>query len=816
MELQSDAILAESLCAFAQTSIPMHVDKNELWDPSWKRVKAMLEGAAKLNRSEPRFSRLLTDTELRLRDTDGALAALNQTRKSDSNDQFAQVEFLDLTLGKIETVDAKLKYLKEVLGWKGTPFIPEPVRSHAGVVAAQLLIDRGEMETARKVLAEALRLNPVDVAGLRLRYQMLPANASRFERAEALMALIKANPDQMDYMAALGDQIAAEGLVGESIPWYEEAMVLSMHKGRMDTSLALRAGAEMFIAGQTADATNLVDQLTKVEPGNPLNWFLKLAVSRSAGNKDQFDKAVQQARNALSNRLVEIVDEIDGPAGGPQATTRPIESEAPYQLPDLNVAILQVNQGNPLKNDFITALFHLATLEIYFAQQPDAADKLIQALTLTLPKDNPDLTRVLGLRDLAAGKTEDARAKLLTIAAGDPLAQLGLVKITALNPAQKQMAQSMGRKLMTDYPSGVMGAILWDGMHGMKVSMVPSKEADALRQELGNFPKDWLKIFQEPQNFYQIHAEPLAIAREFSEPMLARVKITNLGDLDLTVGPDGILKQDLWFNAQVKGITDQSFAGVAFDRLAGPIVLHARQSTSQIVRLDQGELKHFMMSNPVVAMQVQGSVMTNPTEAPDGRLLSGPGGYGVKFTKAFSRSPAPAEGSGPQRVLRTIAAGEPEQKMAAINLIAAYIQIIESQKPSDDVVKGLVTPMVNAIATARTSDNPAVSAWAGYTSLELAGGDDRASVARELAADPDWRHRLIAGAALPDLSKELQREIAMELSTDTEPSVRDIGTSWLEFNALGGTMTSNAPTSMPVAHPAGPAAAPPAGPPASP
>jgi hypothetical protein len=579
-------------------------------------------------------------------------------------------------------------------------------------------------------------------------------------------------------------------------------MVLHIQLGQMDTSLALKAAAEMFIGGQASDAVSVADQLIKIEPQNPLNWFMKLTISHATGNKDEFNQVVQEARNALSNRLVEIVDQIDSSAGGPQATTRPIDSEGPYPLPDLNVAILQANQGNPLKDELITALFHLSTLEIYFAQQPGAVDNLIQALTLMLPKDNPDLTRVLGWRDLAQGKIDDARAKLSTIAAGDPLAQLGLVKITAMDPAQKQMAQSMGRKLITDYPSGVVGAILWEGMRGMRVSIVPNKEAEALRQELGNFPKDWLKVLEQPQNFYQIHAEPLAIAREYSEPLLARVKITNLGDQDLTIGPDGILKPDLWFNAEVKGITDQSFAGVAFDRLAGPMVLHGRQSSSQVVRLDQGDLRRLLASNPVIAMQVYGAVLTNPMEATDGRLMSAPGGYGVKFTKVFSRSAAPLEGSGPQRVLKAIASGEPEQKMAAVNLVAAYIQIMEMQKTNADRRADAITMMGNAIETARSSDNPAVSAWAGYTSLELASGDDRASIARELASDPDWRHRLIVGAALPELPIDLQREIAVGLSTDPEPSVRNLGAAWVEFNALGGVMAPRTPATAPSAPPA--------------
>jgi hypothetical protein len=176
--------------------------------------------------------------------------------------------------------------------------------------------------------------------------------------------------------------------------------------------------------------------------------------------------------------------------------------------------------------------------------------------------------------------------------------------------------------------------------------------------------------------------------------------------------------------------------------------------------------------------------------------MSSPGGYSVKFTKVFSRSGSPLEGSGRQHVLKAVAEGTPEVKMAGINLCAAYAQIVRAQKTHQDDLKPLLASFMEAIEKARASDNPAVSAWAGYTLFALAD-EDRPAIARELATDPDWRHRQVAAAVLGVLPGDVQKEIATTLSTDPEPSVRKLAKAWLDFITLGGNLSPAGPTTSP-------------------
>ncbi len=799
IEIQADAVMAERIAAMAQTTIPTKLPTPEIWPAVWKQVGALLTAANKLDPTEARFSRLLTDAMLQLRDNDGAIAALLATRKADPNDQFAQMQLVDLYTSRMDTADQKLNYLKDLLG---RPSANENIRAHAGVAAAKLLLERGQDETARNVLAEALRLNPLSGEGLRLRYNMLPPNVSSFERAEALMAILKANPAQPEFAAALADQVAGIGLVQESLPWYDAALKLGMRQGHPDLNLALRTAAELFVAGDKQGSTNLTDQLIRVDPNNPANWFLKLVITRAAGNKDDVAKVMQQAMNVMSNRVVEVINSAGNSSDAP-ATTRPITTEGPYPLPDLGLTVSRINQGgsSELRNAFISAVTDLATLGVYFAQDAEMSAKLIARLKAVVPDDSPTLARLQGWNYLIQGKRDEAKVKLSAIAAQDPLAELGLVRLTAMNPDDKQTAASMGRKLIADYPSGLIAALLWDGLQDLNPKIIPGNQADALKEELDRFPKDWLKITDTPQGFYSLRAEPLAVARSYSEPLLARLTIQNLTDSDLTLGPDGIIKQDLWFNAQIKGIVEQTFGGTAYDRIAGPLVLKGRQHTSQIVRLDQGVLQQFITSEPRVALEVYGSVLTNPVPAPGGAIASGPAGYGVQFTRVFDRAAAPVDGPAPRKAMDDLSTGNPAQKITAMNLLSAYVQLIRAAKDSNDSTRQVATLFTDAINKVQNDPVPAVSAWAGYVSAVLSDVAHRQNIIHDLAQDPDWRHRLVSLLAIDGIPATTQKEIAAGLSSDPEPSVRASARARLFFLDIMSKMPATQSTTQPVATP---------------
>ena len=187
-------------------------------------------------------------------------------------------------------------------------------------------------------------------------------------------------------------------------------------------------------------------------------------------------------------------------------------------------------------------------LEGYFAEQPDTAGQLVDALAKVLPDDAPELARLRGWNDLLAKKTDDAKAKFTTVVTRDPLAELGLIKIMLDSPTDHATAESMGRRLLQEHPSGLMGALLWEQLHSEHVRLITTTQADALRDALSQFPTALQNAVEQPQNIYAVHVTPHMIGSYCDDPVLADVRIQNLSDNDLTIGSDGLLRREMIFS----------------------------------------------------------------------------------------------------------------------------------------------------------------------------------------------------------------------------------------------------------------------------
>src|SRR5205814_1906276 len=119
---------------------------------------------------------------------------------------------------------------------------------------------------------------------------------------------------------------------------------------------------------------------------------------------------------------------------------------------------------------------------------------------------------------------------------------------------------------------------------------------------LKKFPQAWMAIVDSPKIFYSLNAEPLKVSHGYSEPMLVRVILTNRSEFDITLGPDGIIRPDLWLDAQQRGIADRNFPGIAYDRMTQQMVLRPKATISQILRIDQGPLSQALTENPQVSV----------------------------------------------------------------------------------------------------------------------------------------------------------------------------------------------------------------------
>jgi hypothetical protein len=786
-----DAALAEHFAQMAQASLATRA----INDTTLTEASALLEAACKLDPSDPRYGRLRAEACLSLQDEDGAIAALTEyTKTADGSvDQVAQCQLIDLYSAKMESADSKMDYFKGLLG--SSAIAPE-VKAHVGVRMAREQLDRGEDSDARQTLEEALKNNPLDPDGLELNEQ-LTSDTEGTEHIRALLALLRSNPAQPAVMSRLADELADEGLALEAIGWYSNSLGVGKASGiATDPTVFINYCAELLISNQIKGLDTAIDSYLTNAPNDPQALYLKMLIARRSEDRDAIEKVNDQAREGFLERLYiayRLALKVDPP------TTRPT-GELSERTGDVVAQAKQVkDSGNQAAITlYSSALTDLAWFEIYFLQQPQNADKLIAALHVLAPDDDLRFNRLEGWAQLVAKKPAEAKIKLEAIAERDPISAMGLIKIAAQDEKNKEDAKSSARTLVNDNRSGLLAAMLLDGLRDLDAKIEASKDADAIKAALEKFPKAWFSILDNPSNFYVIGCQALQVSHLFDEPMLAIVSFTNIGPFDIAMGPKGTIKPDLWFDVNLRSVLPpQSLSGVAYDRLTGPIVLHAGQKMQQLVRLDQPKLAQQLATNPTVAFTLLFSLVTNPITGPAG-VAPGPGGQRVSIKKPVERMANPLNAQRQQQVQQILAAGQSHQKIYTLSLLGTYAQIFSAS--TDDKIKPKGQELADVVAQMTSDPSAPVASWAKFLQIATLPEEKRAPLIKPMLESEYWPERLVAAASALSTSQN-GKEMLQKLADDQEPIVQKFAKAALDDLAAATSQPTSGPATAPSTEP---------------
>jgi hypothetical protein len=181
---------------------------------------------------------------------------------------------------------------------------------------------------------------------------------------------------------------------------------------------------------------------------------------------------------------------------------------------------------------------------------------------------------------------------------------------------------------------GLVAAILWESLHPTRVTPTTQPSSTAIASALNAFPKAWLSLTDQrvARRVYDVRVEPVSSNVAYGDPMLMTVTVRNVGDQDVEINPDALLKPDVWLDASTLGLDRRQFHGVAFDQLSGEVVLAPRATTSHVVRLDVGDLRTALEGSVGVSQRVSGNAVTNPLISTGG-AFPGPGGVAVNFER---------------------------------------------------------------------------------------------------------------------------------------------------------------------------------------
>ena len=736
----------------------------ELSQTQWQYAGALLEAASRLNPNDARLARYVAEAATRAGDADTAIAALGKylalRHKANQPDHFAWVELMELYLGRMESADEKARYLQRLVE---TAAVPDPVRAVAAVRASQIFAERMQNEQAHQMIDQALKFNPLNLDALRIRFSTRPPQQPD-QRMSMLLLMLQSNPAQPQIGISIARELAQVGLARRSVDWFEQSLDLHRRMGiAPPQDVGIDYAAELYLLGDAPRAAHVADLLIQQNPDDLNAWLLKLILAKHTGNKEELDKVIQQANVVLSNRLAMIRKA----SGDESATTRPVTATDAIEFPDPSAELQRlVKAGHrELVPQFASLAAALAWEKIYFEEKPAPAQAWINTLAQLMAPDDDVLLRLQGWSYLMAGNKEEARTRLQTVADTDPIAALGLVQLADDDPQAQEKATHEASQILARNPSGLTGALIYQATNKRGVKLTAAPAAADVEKVLSEFPKEWMRILDQAQAFYALRLDPApgSVGVQVGEPVLVQVTIQNINKFPLTLGPEGVVRQDLWFDAQLRGAQQQVFPAEAYHRFGGPLVLQPGESFKQIVRLDQRALAQYL-EYPITSFQITAVVITNPTTM-GGHVTIGPGGNRATLSKMIERTGASINHPQvQQRLMTAMQSGSPEEKVRALEIWAKLARLLSADR-ENQMAQQIIGQALEAMQQGTVDSDPAVRSWATYLITVLTQRKEAAATMRD---DPLWLMRLM-GVLVTDYvgaSREGLKEMAQ---SDPDP-----------------------------------------------
>lgn len=603
---------------------------------------ALMLAAAKVEPNLPSAWLWQYDLFGRIDRPDEAVDALRHYVELEPDNETAALLLSDETIAKLQNADARVNYIRQQLARSD---IPRSVASNLNLRLAEYHRERGDTESAGKAIENALRLMPTNVAARQLAYELFGETEPALQRVELALAMVAANPGQVNLLWQLGELLDSLSLHREAQEWYVRAVEL--HERAAKTPVPADDWytlAQSYAA--SADYKLAADAVDKALAADP-----------------NFARA-QILKAYLNNKLKSA--DPDAPLN---ALAKKYDAESEQVLASRNIA----------------KAAELAWFYAYY--RPDPARALNLAKLATSVPDSPSLARrALGFAYLLNNKNAEALDTLKPLADADQLAAVGAAR--ALLALQKEPeAGTLLRKAATLNYTGIgfdEVAKMLEKL-GDKPPTRPGHEriVEALRR----FDRRIFDFHKKPGDFLKLTLIPIDSPEPPVGPWNTRVRLENVGPFPITVG-EGLMAQPLTlFSAQVGDDKAARFDSYTQLLLTKKPVLAPGDVVEVVTALDVGPLREQMLHAPSWSTPVEITALFDPIATPNGF------GKGLSTVEAsplrFDRAGLPRDLPGVKRLVLALNDAPLKERLRAIDGLGALLA--ENQRlsaaPKDDGVK---------------------------------------------------------------------------------------------------------------------------------
>ncbi len=571
-----------------------------------------------------------------------ALDALRHYVDLQPDNETAALLLTDESIGKLQNADARVNYIKQQLA---LPNLARSVASNLNLRLAEYHRERGDNENAGKCIENALRLMPTNVAARQLSYELFGETEPALQRVELGLAMVAANPGQVNLLWQLGELLDSLSLHREAQEWYVRAVELH----------------------ERADKTPI--------PGE--DWYtLAQSYAASADYKlaaEAIDKAIAADPNLGRAQIFKAYLNAKLKAADPDAPINALakkyDAEAEQVLASRNIA----------------KAAELAWFYAYYRPDPVKALKLAQLAT-SIPDSSSLARRALGFAYLINNKNAEALDTLKPLSDADQLAAVGAAR--ALLALQKEPdAAALLRKAATLNYSGI-GFDEIAKMLEKSGDKPPARPGhDRIVEALHRFDRRIFDFHKKPGDFLKLTLLPIDAPEPPVGPWNTRVRLENVGPFPITVG-EGLMAQPLTlFTAQLGDDKAARFENYTQLLLMKKPVLAPGDVIEFVTALDVGQLREQMLHSPSWSTPVEITALFDPVATATGF------DKGLSTVEAtplrFDRAGLPRDLPGVKRLVLALNDAPLKERLRAIDALGALLAENErlSSAPKDDGVK---------------------------------------------------------------------------------------------------------------------------------
>jgi hypothetical protein len=588
--------------------------RNPNLPPAAAAVQAtvLLQFANQLDPADLRTLHLLAQTAQAADKTDVRRAALRQIIAADPGDLVAQVQYIDLLADDSQKAEDRVAFYQRMLPQTD---LDAQVRSEVALRLARLAEARGDTVHCREYLAQAVKLNDVNIGALRdlVRLAAAEAGPDAFtNHLRALAALLNANPYQPDawlQVARLAQRAGVHDRAAEFLDTAADQFRLDGTPPAGDLYLDL--AIQFALAGQTAKARTLAANLANL-PDAPLAALL--------------------------------VDELLAQQNLPTSAS-PVASQPASHVADIRRRLAELAKDR--KNAAALADAAGADLTILATPGPDTPGWIDAYAKLVAPED-PTLIRLQGW--LFFRQNQFAEAQLLLEESTDPLAKLCLARILlATNHAA--LASRILQELWNANPSGLLALQValtanHPDLKTLGLALADSTTAKQVRPLIARLTPALANLHRQPRDVQLISLNLRQPAVGPGEPAFMQVRMTNTLDRAVPVGPEGLVKSTIGLAAATRGTITAPVGLYAIEDLQRVFRLEPRQIMETTIRVDQGKLADLFDQNLNGILISSITLVTAPRVLSPAEFTVGLGGQAVvagEFQRGALPTIAPAD-----------------------------------------------------------------------------------------------------------------------------------------------------------------------------